>query len=46
MWAGRHTSFRHLKPVPETDSLLLMRLVNEQYMRHPEFGYPRDGLAP
>jgi putative transposase len=29
-------------PVPETDeNLLLMRLIDEQYMRHPEFGYPR-----
>jgi len=29
-------------PVPESEgNLLLMRLIDEQYMRHPEFGYPR-----
>ena len=30
------------EPVPETaENLHLMRLIDEQYLRHPEFGYPR-----
>ena len=40
--AGVPRSDIYYKPVPETDeNLLLMRLIDEQYMRHPEFGYPR-----
>ncbi len=40
--AGVPRSGIYYNPVPETDeNLLLMRLVDEQYMRHPEFGYPR-----
>ena len=32
----------YYKPAQETEeNLLLMRLIDEQYMRHPEFGYPR-----
>jgi len=32
----------YYEPVPETKgNLSLMRLIDEQYMRHPEFGYPR-----
>ena len=40
--AGVPRSGLYYKPVPETnENLLLMRLIDEQYMRHPEFGYPR-----
>lgn len=40
--AGVPRSGFYYKPVPETnENLLLMRLIDEQYMRHPEFGYPR-----
>ncbi len=40
--AGVPRSGIYYKPVSETDeNLLLMRLIDEQYMRHPEFGYPR-----
>lgn len=40
--AGVARSSINYEPVPETDdNLLLMRLIDEQYMRHPEFGYPR-----
>ncbi len=32
----------YYEPAPETaENLLLMRLIDEQYLRHPEFGYPR-----
>lgn len=35
------TSF-YYEPVPESDeNLMLMRLIDEQYMRHPEYGSPR-----
>ncbi len=44
--AGVPRSGIYYKLIPETDeNLLLMRLIDEQYMRHPEFGYPRDRLA-
>ena len=47
--AGVTRSGFYYKPVPETsENLLLMRLIDEQYMRHPEFGYPKaysDGYA-
>jgi len=40
--AGVNRSGFYYKPVPETnENLQLMRLIDEQYMRHPEFGYPR-----
>ena len=40
--AGISRSSVYYEPVPETEeNLLLMRLIDEQYMRHPEFGYPR-----
>jgi putative transposase len=40
--AGVPRSGIYYEPVPETpENLLLMRLIDEQYMRHPEFGYPR-----
>ena len=40
--AGVNRSGFYYKPVPETnENLVLMRLIDEQYMRHPEFGYPR-----
>jgi len=40
--AGISRSNVYYEPVPETEeNLLLMRLIDEQYMRHPEFGYPR-----
>lgn len=40
--AGVPRSGIYYEPVPETPgNLLLMRLIDEQYMRHPEFGYPR-----
>jgi putative transposase len=32
----------YYEPVPESkENLLLMRLIDEQYMRHPEYGSPR-----
>ena len=35
------TSF-YYDPVPESqENLLVIRLIDEQYMKHPEFGYPR-----
>jgi len=40
--AGVPRSGVYIEGVPETpENLLLMRLIDEQYMRHPEFGYPR-----
>lgn len=40
--AGVPRSGIYYKPAPETEeNLLLMRLIDEQYMRHPEFGSPR-----
>jgi putative transposase len=40
--AGVPRSTLYYEPVPESDeNLLLMRLIDEQYMRHPEFGCPR-----
>ncbi len=40
--AGVPRSSAYYEPVPETaENLFLMRLIDEQYMRHPEFGYPR-----
>jgi putative transposase len=40
--AGIPRSGLYYEPAPETpENLLLMRLIDEQYMRHPEFGYPR-----
>ena len=40
--AGVPRSDIYYEVVPETpENLLLMRLIDEQYMRHPEFGYPR-----
>ncbi|MCP4020881.1 MAG: IS3 family transposase, partial [Desulfobacteraceae bacterium] len=40
--AGVPRSGIYYKPVAETDeNLLLMRLIDEQYMKHPEFGSPR-----
>jgi len=40
--AGVPRSGIYYEPVPETpENLLLMRLIDEQYMNHPEFGYPR-----
>jgi len=40
--AGVTRSGFYYQPVPETnENLFLMRLIDEQYMRHPEFGYPR-----
>lgn len=40
--AGVPRSGVYYGSVPETpENLVLMRLIDEQYMRHPEFGYPR-----
>ena len=40
--AGVPRSGIYFEGVPETpENLVLMRLIDEQYMRHPEFGYPR-----
>jgi putative transposase len=40
--AGVTRSGFYYEPVPETaENLHLMRLIDEQYLRHPEFGYPR-----
>jgi len=40
--AGVPRSGFYYEGVPETPgNLLLMRLIDEQYMTHPEFGYPR-----
>jgi len=40
--AGISRSSMYYVPVPECEeNLVLMRLIDEQYMRHPEFGYPR-----
>ena len=40
--AGVPRSDIYYEAVPETSkNLLLMRLIDERYMRHPEFGYPR-----
>lgn len=40
--AGVSRSCVYYQPVVETEeNLLLMRLIDEQYLRHPEFGYPR-----
>ena len=40
--AGISRSDVYYEPVGETGTnLVLMRLIDEQYLRHPEFGYPR-----
>lgn len=40
--AGVSRSCVYYNPAVETErNLLLMRLIDEQYLRHPEFGYPR-----
>lgn len=40
--AGISRSSVYYVPAPESEeNLVLMRLIDEQYMRHPEFGYPR-----
>ena len=40
--AGIPRSSFYYDPVPETEeNLNLMRRIDEQYMRHPEYGYPR-----
>lgn len=40
--AGISHSYLHYDPVGESaENLLLMRLIDEQYMKHPEWGYPR-----
>jgi putative transposase len=40
--AGISRTAHYYEPVVETkDNLHLMRLIDEQYLRHPEFGYPR-----
>jgi putative transposase len=40
--AGVPRSGIYYEPAPETaENLLLMRLIDEQYLRRPEFGYPR-----
>lgn len=40
--AGVSRSSVYYEPAVETEkNLLLMRLIDEQYLRHPEFGYPR-----
>jgi putative transposase len=40
--AGVPRAGLYYTPAPETvDNLLLMRLIDEQYMRRPEYGYPR-----
>jgi putative transposase len=40
--AGISRSVIYSEPVVETETnLALMRLIDEQYLRHPEFGYPR-----
>ena len=50
MQAGRRASVELLlrsRPAESEGNLLLMRLIDEQHMRHPQFGYPRmtDWLA-
>jgi putative transposase len=40
--AGVSRSGFYYEPVPETEeNLSLMRLIDEQYLAHPEYGYPR-----
>jgi putative transposase len=40
--AGLSRSGLYYDPVPESEeNLLLLRLIDEQYMKHPEFGVPR-----
>lgn len=40
--AGISRTSHYYEPAVETkENLLLMRLIDEQYLRHPEFGYPR-----
>lgn len=40
--AGVPRSSLYYVPAAESEeNLLMMRLIDEQYMRHPEFGYPR-----
>jgi len=40
--AGLTRSHRYYDPVPTSKTnLLLMRLIDEQYMKHPEYGSPR-----
>ena len=40
--AGLSRSVIYYDPVPESaENLLLMRLIDKQYMEHPEYGYPR-----
>ena len=40
--AGLTRSSIYYKPTPESEeNLKLMRLIDEQYLRHPEYGSPR-----
>ena len=40
--AGLSRSVIYYDPAPESaENLLLMRLIDKQYMEHPEYGYPR-----
>ncbi len=40
--AGISKSSIYYEPARETEeNLLLMRMIDEQYLLHPEFGYPR-----
>ncbi len=40
--AGIPRSFFYYEPAPESEqNLLLMRLIDERYLRHPEYGSPR-----
>ena len=40
--AGISRTAYYYEPAVETkENLLLMRLIDEQYLRHPEYGYPR-----
>jgi putative transposase len=40
--AGVPRSTWYYEPVPESpENLAIMRLIDERYLRHPEFGYPR-----
>ncbi|MGF7218504.1 hypothetical protein GGR92_004681 [Spirosoma lacussanchae] len=45
-WLGLHRSAYYYKPVPApAEDLVLMRLLDEQYMQSPQYGYRKMQLA-
>lgn len=45
-WLGLHRSTYYYQPLPAgSEDLLLMRILDEQYLKTPQYGYRKMGLA-